>query len=271
MTQHPSHAERNADALAQLRPGMTVGHANPELAAWKGRVTPNGAGDWTRPGTGDVRVHWHAGTTGAGWISASALTIEGICPDCAEPAHRYLPAAEVDSWTGREGWYHDSKHDELTCWGGKAIVKARLGPHALPEQVGNLIRDIPQWRYRCDEAGGRFGFARLRVWETGDRGHLAVVTEAGSPVSVTNAAGHIWAQLTADYPGRLTVLEHWPEGHSGPEHVDQVTGEGGRFTGWQPLFPPNPANPAYPYLARWLAEHGHLIPVQLAPAAQDES
>jgi hypothetical protein len=267
--QHPPHAERNAAALRQLRPGTPVGHVNPELADWAGTVATNGAGHWARRETGDVWVIWrrgnvpardgNAGLPASGWISASAVTIEGICPGCHRPAHRVLPGEGLED-DRTPGWYHDSPHDRDTCWAGKAEAEARQARYPLPEQVGRQVRDIPRWGYQSDSTSVR-GYGRLRVWETGDGGHLAVVTEDGSPVSVTNGAEHIWAQLAADFPGPLVVLEFYPEGQSGAEHVDQITGDGEQFVGWQPVYPPNVQNPRYEYLAAWLAEHGHLIPV----------
>lgn len=125
MTSYPSHAERNAAALRMLSPGTAVGHANPELAGWSGTVQANRARRWARPETGDVWVVWDGDGKG-NWYAAGALTIAGFCPDCLQPAHYVLPAAEVDSWTDRTpGWYHDEAGDRLTCWAAKAAVAAR--------------------------------------------------------------------------------------------------------------------------------------------------
>ena len=102
-------------AMRQLTPGTIVGHANPELADWKGAVTPNKRGDYLRPETGDVWVIWYAGDVRAsdgnrgipasGWIEATALTIAGQCPDCTQPVHFVLAG---NYWDRPEGWHHDA-------------------------------------------------------------------------------------------------------------------------------------------------------------------
>jgi len=105
-----------------------------ELSDWKGTVTANKQGRYRRPETGDVWVTWHAGNVpardgnsglpSAGWIEATALTIAGECPDCARPAN-FVQAGNY--WDRPEGWHHDSKHDLMTCWAGKAEHERRYG------------------------------------------------------------------------------------------------------------------------------------------------
>ena len=124
--------EQARQAIRQLTPGTIVGHANPELADWKGAVTANKRGNYRRLESGDVWVIWYAGNVPArdgnhglpatGWIEATALTIAGQCPDCARPAHLVL---DGNYWDRYEGWHHDSPADLRTCWVGKAAFEAR--------------------------------------------------------------------------------------------------------------------------------------------------
>ena len=102
----------------ELEPGTIVGHANPQLADWRGCISPNAAGDWrmrARAG-GDVRVEWCAGTVdgegreqlapGTGWTDRRALTVIGRCPVCDAPA-RYTFAG--NSWDQPPGWHHEER------------------------------------------------------------------------------------------------------------------------------------------------------------------
>ena len=79
-----------------------------------------------------------------------------------------------------------------------------------------LVRDDPAWPYRSACAAGG-GIAHLRVWQAGDDGYVAIVTETGLGASTTNSAAEIWAELTIRFPGRLVLLEHWPAG-DGDDH-----------------------------------------------------
>lgn len=121
-------AAQSRAALARLASGTIVGHANPELADWAGTVTPNRRGRLADLGR-DVRVLWTEGRGGdgaplpavAGWIDATAVTIVGVCPDCARPAHFVFAG---NDWDRSEGWHHDEAADRMTCWAGKAAFEA---------------------------------------------------------------------------------------------------------------------------------------------------
>jgi hypothetical protein len=78
-------------------------------------------------------------------------------------------------------------------------------PDSLPP-LGELISDVPFWRYRIGTAGE--GVAHLRVWLTAaaEPGRLAVVTESGTEAPVTESTGHIWAELTRRDGPRLCCL-----------------------------------------------------------------
>jgi hypothetical protein len=57
--------------------------------------------------------------------------------------------------------------------------------------------------------------------------HLAVVTETGLVASVTESAGHIWAELARRHGPSLVLLEHYPapeggESREGGESLDLV-------------------------------------------------
>ena len=115
----------------ELTAGADVGHANPELADWRGTITLRRNGNW-RDHLGYVSVKWHAGTASLGeplrpvltWVTATALTLAGECPDCARPAHYIFARNDYDR---SEGWHHDERHDAMTCWAGKAAFEARRG------------------------------------------------------------------------------------------------------------------------------------------------
>jgi hypothetical protein len=61
------------------------------------------------------------------------------------------------------------------------------------------------------------GAGHLRVWATAvaSPGYLAVVTETGGIVSVTESAGRIRAGLARRYGPSLVLLEHHPAPESG--------------------------------------------------------
>jgi hypothetical protein len=108
-------AGQSRDAIRRLAPGVTVGHANPDLADWEGTVTPTRAGRMTDLGR-DVRVAWHAGLGGdgqpltakPGWMDATALTLKGECPVHAVPAHFVFAG---NGWGRAGGWHHDTEVD----------------------------------------------------------------------------------------------------------------------------------------------------------------
>jgi hypothetical protein len=68
------------------------------------------------------------------------------------------------------------------------------------------------------------------VWLTAGPGpgHLAVVTETGAEISVTESAGHIWVALADRYGPPLALLEHCPapefgEGMETLDYLSRVT------------------------------------------------
>lgn len=130
--------------------------------------------------------------------------------------------------------------------------------------LGGLIDDVAQWWYPSRDCAGREGIARLRVWTAG-AGHLAVVTELGTGVSITNAISDIWKILAEDYAGPLILVEHWPASQAGDtgEHLDLVQARD-RRPDWQRLWPTAPANPCHAAAEAWMAASGHVI---LSPAA----
>lgn len=100
-------------------------------------------------------------------------------------------------------------------------------PSDLPP-LGELVADDPFERYPSGILG-REGVAHLRVWLTAgpEPGHLAVVTETGLAASVTESAGHIWAELARRHGPSLVLLEHYPapeggESREGGESLDLV-------------------------------------------------
>lgn len=137
----------------------------------------------------------------------------------------------------------------------------------LPEP-GALVADFPCRHYPA-WPGSAGGWAYFRVWQT-TAGHLAIVTDLGAGVSVTNAAEYIHRELAADYPGELVLIEHYPPS-AGREHAtwDQVTVTGSRPE-WRPLWPVPEANPDYEHLRQWVASHGEVLGIPSANRYTDE-
>lgn len=88
-----------------------------------------------------------------------------------------------------------------------------------------LIRDEWDWWYQAPTGSA---VRRLRVWRTEPRRLVAVVTEEGAGMSVTNAAAIVVRQLEAEYPDDIVeVIEHYPAAGAGTEnwaaeHFDAV-------------------------------------------------
>jgi hypothetical protein len=82
--------------------------------------------------------------------------------------------------------------------------------------LGELLVDDPFWQYPAWGLA-REGAGHLRVWATATAspGYLAVVTETGGIVSVTESAGRIRAGLARRYGPCLALLEHQPAPASG--------------------------------------------------------
>jgi hypothetical protein len=101
--------------------------------------------------------------------------------------------------------------------------------------MAELIRDDAAWWY--------LGFngpatRRLRVWRTGPRVVVAVVTERPDDqgTSITNAAEMVTAQLEIEYPeDQVLVIEHYPASEFDEEHFDAVETAGPLVTRWRRL------------------------------------
>ena len=128
--------------------------------------------------------------------------------------------------------------------------------------LGELIVDDPFWRF---PAGGvpRRGAGHLRVWATATAtpGYLAVVTETGDAASVTESAGHIWAELARRFGPSLVLLEHYlaPEFGEGMETLDLVRIGADGSPHWSRLWPTPEENPRHAGLELWMANYGHQI------------
>lgn len=127
-----------------------------------------------------------------------------------------------------------------------------------------LEADEPAWTYPSSCAGGG-GIALLRVWRTDNGGHLAMLTENGIGVSITNAAEEITAKLSLNYPGPLVVLEHYRKGDGADhERLDQVVVPPGRSALWRPVWPIPPVNPDHADHRDWMRDRGHALLVARA-------
>ena len=82
--------------------------------------------------------------------------------------------------------------------------------------LGELLVDDPFWQYPA-RGLAREGAGHLRVWAIAATapGYLAVVTETGGIISLTESAGRIWAGLARRYGPSLVLLEHHPAPGSG--------------------------------------------------------
>ena len=132
------------------------------------------------------------------------MTERFICPRCGKAS---------SNPTDKEQGYCGACHDWTA---GDALSQV---------QPVELIRDDPAWVYPSPTGPAA---RRLRMWDLGfptPRCLVAVITEAGPGMSITDAAVEIRRQLAAEYPEDwLEVIEHWPAG-SGcdpDEHYDQV-------------------------------------------------
>jgi hypothetical protein len=131
-------------------------------------------------------------------------------------------------------------------------------PSDLPP-LGELVADDPFWRYPSGTLG-REGAAHLRVWLTAgpEPGHLAVVTETGLAASVTESAGHIWAELARRYGPSLVLLEHYPAPEGG-ESLDLVRIGADGSPQWSRVWPTPEENLRHAGLELWMAAYGHQI------------
>lgn len=132
----------------------------------------------------------------------------------------------------------------------------------LPPPLGPLQVDDPAWRYPSPDCAGRSGVARLRVWVAGagHAGYVAVVTELGIGVSITNAIADIAGVLTAEFGSPLALIEHWPAAQAPEtgEHLDLVDVDG-RTPRWGRLWPTSPRHPDHQAHNAWMAAHAAIV------------
>jgi hypothetical protein len=135
--------------------------------------------------------------------------------------------------------------------GGREVAALTpASPSDLPP-LGELVADDPFGRYPSGILG-REGVAHLRVWLTAgpEPGHLAVVTETGLVASVTESAGHIWAELARRHGPSLVLLEHYPapeggESREGGESLDLVRIGADGSPRWSRVWPTPEDNPRH--------------------------
>src|SRR5438105_10991742 len=84
----------------------------------------------------------------------------------------------------------------------------RASADGLPP-LGGLLVDDPFWPYPARGLAREWA-GHVRVWATAGAcaGYLAVVTETGGVISVTESAGRIWAGLARRYGPSVVLLEH---------------------------------------------------------------
>lgn len=135
----------------------------------------------------------------------------------------------------------------------------RTKPPWLPP-LRELVLDDPLWTYRAGpEKGAPEGLARLRVWQAGEAGHFAVVTESGAGLSVTNGAREIWRALAAQFGAPLGLAEWWPHEQSLRHgmHADLVLPpKPGGEPRWVRLWPVHRYNPHAVLFSDWWAAYG---------------
>jgi hypothetical protein len=128
--------------------------------------------------------------------------------------------------------------------------------------LGELLVDDPFWRY---PAGGLAregaGHVRVRAAAAAAAGYLAVVTETGGIVSVTESAGRIRAGLARRYGPCLVLLGHHPAPESGEgiQILDLVRTGADGSPHWSRVWPAPQENPRHAGLERWMAASGHQI------------
>jgi hypothetical protein len=134
-------------------------------------------------------------------------------------------------------------------------------PSDLPP-LGELIADVPFWRYSAAALAGE-GIARLRVWltATASPGYLAVVTETGLAVSVTESVRRIWAGLARRYGPSLVLLEHHlaSEAGEGTETLDLLRFSADGSPHRTRVWPTLEDNPRHAQLELWMATDGYQI------------
>ena len=138
--------------------------------------------------------------------------------------------------------------------------------------LGELLVDDPFWQYPARLA--REGAGHVRVWATAaaSPGYLAVVTETGGIISVTESAGRIRAGGVCRYGPCLVLLEHHPAPSPArarrPSTWIRIGADGDPH--WSRVWPAPQENPRHAGLELWMAAYGHQIagkarePVRLA-------
>jgi hypothetical protein len=101
-------------------------------------------------------------------------------------------------------------------------------------EPGELVLDDPEWPMPQPHGRQPSIPRRLRVWRLPGGTHIAVVTERGPGMSITNVAEHAHAALTKQFPGPLKVVEHYPDDDYRGEHFDEITVTR-RTPSWRPL------------------------------------
>lgn len=94
-----------------------------------------------------------------------------------------------------------------------------------------LIRDQHDWPM---PGGSQLSVRRLRVWRLADGSLVAVVSESGPGISITNVAREAYGAIAAEYGGEpLRVFEHYPDGGRDlPERLDEIRVADGHV-GWR--------------------------------------
>ena len=144
----------------------------------------------------------------------------------------------------------------------RSLPAALRGRDGLVHGLGELLVDDPFWQYPAWGLA-REGAGHLRVWATATAapGYLAVVTETGGIISVTESAGRIWAGLARRYGPCLVLLEHHPapESGEGMETLVLVRIGADGSPHWSRVWPTPEENPRHAGLERWMAADGHQI------------
>jgi hypothetical protein len=128
--------------------------------------------------------------------------------------------------------------------------------------LGELLVDDPFWQYPVSGLV-REGAGHVRVWAAAaaSAGYLAVVTETGGFISVTESAGRIRAGLARGYGPCLVLLGHHPAPGSGEgmETLDLVRVGADGSPHWSRARPAPQENPRHAGLELWMAGYGHQI------------
>ncbi|GAA4209038.1 hypothetical protein GCM10022252_74960 [Streptosporangium oxazolinicum] len=125
----------------------------------------------------------------------------------------------------------------------------------LPVAI-KLITEQRNWTYNTPGAARPTATAHLAVWApTHPFGHLAVVADTHTGLTITNGIEHIWNALTPRYSTHLTLMEYWAPGTGADpaEHLDEAWIRNGQ-PHWHRIWPTPPSNPHHAELEQWI--HG---------------